>query len=455
MALTLPVGSAIYLDETYGLDAHIWKKVSEHNRAPVVVDTTRIEKSQRMANGTLRKIFIADKVLISTTWSDLPSSSTMTVDGGWGAMDLKTYYENQGKGAFWVKLSPNGTSAREKIVKMAFVAASFSMMKRNVRMGSTTSSAQISAATPGTTSIVYTADNSFQAGNTVTIRGFESSQFNVTNAVISAATATTFTVPKQKDLSCSITQVSASGGVITYIANNTFSVGDRITITGLATTAFNLTDVKIVAAADSYFDVSNAATGAAVTSAAGGTATVIGESTVFAISKTEPSLANKDIKFTSAAHKIHAGETVNITSVRPDATITNVTAHTTAGQVKYTAANSFAAGDYISISGITPSQYNVQSAAIVSATETDFIIAIAATGTFRKSGTASSILNVKNALVKSVTSDTFTVESLTANGLAITSTASAQQVPSYPASAVSVSSEVQEFWDVSITLEEV
>jgi hypothetical protein len=134
MAMILPLGSAIFLDETYGLDAHVWQTVTEHNRGPISLDTIRIEKSQRMANGTLRKIFIADKISLNTSWSNLPSLSTMTIDAGLGAMDLKTYYENQGKGAFWVKISPTGTATREKIIKMVFTAATFSMVKRNVKM---------------------------------------------------------------------------------------------------------------------------------------------------------------------------------------------------------------------------------------------------------------------------------------------------------------------------------
>lgn len=449
-AMSLPVGSLVFFENSGS-----WQALSEHNRAAATLDIQRIEKTQRMSNGTLRKVFIADKNTLSVSWSALPTYSSMTVDGFWGAMNIKDFYQTAGQGVVRVKISPNNTVSRSKEMTMSFTAASFTMLKRNVNMSTTTKSAQITAATVGTSSIVYTSQNTFQAGETVTVNGFESSQFNVKNATISAATATTFTVPKQKDLSFAITEVSASSGVITYISNNTLSVGDRVSITGLGTAAFNLTDVKVASAEDYYFTVSNPATGAAVTSAAGGTVTVISEATVFAITKTEPSFANKEIKFTSVAHKIHTGESVNISGVRQDATITNVEAHTVPGQVKYTAANNFGTGDYINITGMTPSEYNIENAVIVSATDTYFIIAIAATSKFRKSGKAVSILNVKNALVKSVTTDTFTVASLTANGVAITGTASAQQIVSYPASAISATAEPQEFWDVSISLEEV
>ena len=83
--ITLPVGSLIYLNTTL--------KLSEHNRQPVSIQHNRIEKQQRMANGTLRKFFIADKKSINVSWNMLPSFSTFTVDGGYGAMDLKAFYD--------------------------------------------------------------------------------------------------------------------------------------------------------------------------------------------------------------------------------------------------------------------------------------------------------------------------------------------------------------------------
>ena len=81
----LPVGSLIYLNTTI--------KLSDHNRQPVSIQTNRIEKQQRMSNGTLRKFFIADKKSINVSWNMLPSLSTFTVDGGYGAIDLRSFYE--------------------------------------------------------------------------------------------------------------------------------------------------------------------------------------------------------------------------------------------------------------------------------------------------------------------------------------------------------------------------
>jgi hypothetical protein len=49
--------------------------LSDHNRAEISMSNERIEQRQRMANGTMRSFFIADKITIDTSWSMLPSRS--------------------------------------------------------------------------------------------------------------------------------------------------------------------------------------------------------------------------------------------------------------------------------------------------------------------------------------------------------------------------------------------
>lgn len=132
--LTLPVGSLIFVEVTSQTNVKSWQALTEHNRSAAAMDIIRIEKSQRMSNGTLRKIFIADKDTLSVSWSALPSYSTMTADGHWGAMDIKSFYETYGQGVVKVKISPNGTVAKEKEMTMSFTSASFNMTKRNVKM---------------------------------------------------------------------------------------------------------------------------------------------------------------------------------------------------------------------------------------------------------------------------------------------------------------------------------
>jgi hypothetical protein len=131
--LTLPLGSILYFDTGTDPVTPTWTKISEHNRSAINIDVDRFEKTQRMSNGSLRKIWIADKKNISSSWSNLPTYSTLTVDGGMGAEDIRAFYLNKGKGTFKIKISYNAVTARDEIVLASFTSCTFSISKRNVR----------------------------------------------------------------------------------------------------------------------------------------------------------------------------------------------------------------------------------------------------------------------------------------------------------------------------------
>jgi hypothetical protein len=106
--------------------------LSDHNRGAIDFSTERIEQRKRMVNGTMRSYHIADKLTISTSWSNLPSRGfafladfnpadgiapaqrtingvstsveKYTVDGGAGGAELLKWYQDH-KGPFWVFLS--------------------------------------------------------------------------------------------------------------------------------------------------------------------------------------------------------------------------------------------------------------------------------------------------------------------------------------------------------------
>ncbi len=65
----LPRGSAIqiYARDLYADPSDTtqsWIKLSEHNRSEISMDVERIEQSQRMANGSLRKFFVAGQLSV-------------------------------------------------------------------------------------------------------------------------------------------------------------------------------------------------------------------------------------------------------------------------------------------------------------------------------------------------------------------------------------------------------
>jgi hypothetical protein len=122
-----------------------FRRVTEQNRAPLSLNVERIESGQRMSNGTLRKYFIADKLNLSVSWEMVPSFRNETVDGGWGAEDLKAFYESAaGRGAFRIKLNPtvfdkdlieqsDGALADDYTYTVMFTACDFTVVKRGLQ----------------------------------------------------------------------------------------------------------------------------------------------------------------------------------------------------------------------------------------------------------------------------------------------------------------------------------
>jgi hypothetical protein len=78
--------------------------VTDHNRTQLSIDVERIEKKQRLADGTMRKFIIADKRTFQTSWSMLPKLSSQTVDGFWGGDDIETFY-NTYVGSFSLEIT--------------------------------------------------------------------------------------------------------------------------------------------------------------------------------------------------------------------------------------------------------------------------------------------------------------------------------------------------------------
>ena len=106
-----------------------------------------------------------------------------------------------------------------------------------------------------------------------------------------------------------ITAASASAGTVTYTVANNFTAGQTVSIYGLSTAAFNLSNVTIATASATGFTVTNAATGTAVSSAA--TAPVVLTGATAAISGTTTYTY-------TVANSLVAGQIVNISGFAPD-----------------------------------------------------------------------------------------------------------------------------------------
>ena len=144
MAMILPRGSILSIEATDVLASppgttKTFNKVTEHNRSDLGVSIERIEQVTRTSDGTLRKNYITDKRRFSASWTMLPSYRTLTVDGAWGAEDLRTFYlSNEGKTSFRIRinLAKNGadqTSSGYEEYTVVFGGCNFSVVKRGLQ----------------------------------------------------------------------------------------------------------------------------------------------------------------------------------------------------------------------------------------------------------------------------------------------------------------------------------
>lgn len=102
---------------------------TEHNRSELSVDVERIESSDRMANGRLRKYHVTDKRSWSVSWDMLPAPTAETVDGKAGGLEMEQfYYSTPGEFLMHVK---HADSTLDETVRVVFTNFS----KTHVRRG--------------------------------------------------------------------------------------------------------------------------------------------------------------------------------------------------------------------------------------------------------------------------------------------------------------------------------
>ena len=143
-ALYLPRGSVLWIEAkdllaTPAGTTKTWNKVTEHNRSPLEINVERIESITRTSNGTLRKNHIADKRSFSVSWEMLPSYRDLTVDGGWGAEDLRQFYlSDDCKKTFNIRINlaktgSDQSSSGYESYTVSFSNCSFSVLKRGLQ----------------------------------------------------------------------------------------------------------------------------------------------------------------------------------------------------------------------------------------------------------------------------------------------------------------------------------
>jgi hypothetical protein len=119
--------------------------------------------------------------------------------------------------------------------------------------------------------ITYIADNSFKAGQLVSISGLSPSAYNIPSATIFSANEKQFTVQVSSDFGtpsdkvgtatyiANITDISRTGQgnawTITYVSNNRFRAGQLVSISGLSPSAYNISNAIISSANEKQFTI--------------------------------------------------------------------------------------------------------------------------------------------------------------------------------------------------------
>jgi len=125
--------------------------------------------------------------------------------------------------------------------------------------------------------------------------------------------------------SAAVTAASSNGTVITYTATNSFTAGQKVTVSGLSTVTFNLVDAVIASASGSQFTVASTVVGTAVTNSTTGLAS-------------------------GFTYNLSGGTTGSAYGDAETATVT--AASNSSGTITYTAANSFLTGQTVTTTGL-------------------------------------------------------------------------------------------------------
>lgn len=202
--------------------------------------------------------------------------------------------------------------------------------------------------------------------------------------------------------SASVTAASADGTTVTYTAANSFTVGEGVSITGLSTSAFNLSNVlvaSLVGSAGAYtgFTVTNTATGTGVTGATALAKGVLGSIPAVGADYgygTTTDISSGYLLFPNQTITLNNGLTFSVpmdNHVREETAYSGYPAATqgagnypvTAASgdgttVTYVSSNFLNPGDTINITGCTTSAFNLSSVAVATATRQSFTVTNAA-----------------------------------------------------------------------------
>lgn len=89
--LTYAAGSEFNSESVLGTGTVL--TLSDHSRSPLSINYDVIDKTSRMADGTMRRYVVNKKIKYSCQWSLLPTIRSQVADGNADARDMKEFYD--------------------------------------------------------------------------------------------------------------------------------------------------------------------------------------------------------------------------------------------------------------------------------------------------------------------------------------------------------------------------
>jgi hypothetical protein len=237
-------------------DNSTWYKLTDDNRDAINSNPMRIEQSQRMANGTMRKFVIASKNVIDVSWKYIPAASSTlytgggstgpfapTTDGNYGAGFMKAFYNKYVFQPIYVRV----INSTDTVASGNFSSSQSGTSLTPLTISTITPGYSLS--TPTTGSVTYTTSSAhgLSAGQVVDIAGIFPVEYNG-SYIVNAVTSTQFAVSNISIATPSGTTKTATPRKGTelytaFITNFQYEVVKRFTLTDYVNVSMQFTEI--------------------------------------------------------------------------------------------------------------------------------------------------------------------------------------------------------------------
>jgi len=224
----------------------------------------------------------------------------------------------------------------------------------------------VTGAVPNGSSIVFSAANSLtapygKANITGISSGSGTSVLNVSGVAVTAATSSTVTVTSTAGYAA-ITNAainSPSANQVTYTAANSFAVNDLVDITGISPSVLNHGNAQVIARSATTFTISKTVSSNTISDVTSGSGSVVYTSTGHNLSAngrvTITGVTPTQYNLTNQLVTSSTGNTFTVSNTAGQATITGVTTVSNASThtLQFTATNAFSVGNIVDVTGIS------------------------------------------------------------------------------------------------------